>query len=403
MTNKVTGYVEDEGNNKYRLRAILGYKPNGTAIRKSERVTAKNMRMAYRLLDEWLEQFEMITEDSIDLYNITFEDFYNQIWLKEASKNLEPKTFHNYKMQIENRFLEKFSLLPLIDIKPYMIKKIIVEAERKKSKDPGRNSSAPLSRNTKIRILYSINNLFVMAQNEYGIIKENPCKNVTIPKEKGAKKNVSDPYTESEIQQMIAAALEETVEIKALVLTAFITGARQSEIAALEEKNINFDEKTIRFHQRISEVDGKKDIRLLPGLKNDDEEKVISAPDYLFDILKDLIKENKKIRWKMGTKKLKHYFIFDTLQDGTLPRGSYLYKKFKRFVKRHDLRPIRFHDLRHTSATFLLSDPSMTPKELQVRLGHRDFNTTMNIYGHVLKKEKDTATKAFEKLAKQTN
>lgn len=45
----------------------------------------------------------------------------------------------------------------------------------------------------------------------------------------------------------------------------------------------------------------------------------------------------------------------------------------------------------------------MTPKELQVRLGHRDFNTTMNIYGHVLKKEKDTAAKAFEKLAKQTN
>lgn len=141
-------------------------------------------------------------------------------------------------------------------------------------------------------------------------IKENPCKNVTIPKEKGAKKNVRDPYTESEIQQMIAAALEETVEIKALVLTAFITGARQSEIAALEEKNINFDEKTIRFHQRISEVDDKKDIRLLPCLKNDDEEKVISAPDYLFDILKDLIKENKKIRWNIGTKNLKHYFYF---------------------------------------------------------------------------------------------
>lgn len=43
----------------------------------------------------------------------------------------------------------------------------------------------------------------------------------------------------------------------------------------------------------------------------------------------------------------------------------------------------------------------MTPKELQKRLGHRDFNTTMNVYGHVLRKEKDTATTAFENLLKR--
>ncbi len=43
----------------------------------------------------------------------------------------------------------------------------------------------------------------------------------------------------------------------------------------------------------------------------------------------------------------------------------------------------------------------MTPKELQKRLGHRDFNTTMNVYGHVLRKEKDTATTAFENLLKK--
>jgi len=399
MAKEIGGYVEDEGNGRYRLRAVFGYKPNGSAIRKSERITAKNIRAAYKMLDEWMEQFEAITDDSFDLFNITFGDFYKNIWIQEAPKNIEPKTFHNYKMQIENRFLDKLGLLPIIEIKPYMIKKIIVEAERKKSKDPGRKSDAPLSRNTKVRMLYSISNVFMMAQQEYGIIKENPCKNVIIPKEKGTKKNIKEPYSESEIRQMYVAALKETIEIKALVMTAFITGARQSEIVALEEKDINYEEKTIRFHQRISEVDGKKDVRLLPGLKNEDEEKIVSGPSYLFDIIKDLVKENKKIRWNMEISKLDHYFIFDTLQDGTLPRGSYLYKKFKRFVIRHNLRPIRFHDLRHTSATFLLSDPNMTTKELQVRLGHRDFNTTMNTYGHVLKKEKDSATVMFEKLA----
>jgi len=40
----------------------------------------------------------------------------------------------------------------------------------------------------------------------------------------------------------------------------------------------------------------------------------------------------------------------------------------------------------------------MTPKELQERLGHRDYNTTVNTYGHVLKKQKDTATEIFSAM-----
>ena len=72
---------------------------------------------------------------------------------------------------------------------------------------------------------------------------------------------------------MLKAAFEESIEIKTLIVLAFITGARQGEIAALEEQDIDFDKQEIRFHQRISEVDGKSDIRLLPGLKNDDDEK----------------------------------------------------------------------------------------------------------------------------------
>ena len=43
----------------------------------------------------------------------------------------------------------------------------------------------------------------------------------------------------------------------------------------------------------------------------------------------------------------------------------------------------------------------MTAKELQERLGHRDYNTTMNIYGHALKKQQDTATIAFDNLLKK--
>ncbi|WP_413537560.1 tyrosine-type recombinase/integrase [Enterococcus malodoratus] len=398
---ELTGSVEDLGNGKYKLRITLGYNEKGNPKRTSKNVEAPNIRKAYRLLDDWIEDFETVGLKNIDLLTITFGQFVENFWMKEASRNLEPKTFHNYNKQINNRFMNKFEYTSLVDIKPYMIKDIILNAKRINTKDPGRNSEKPLSRATKKQMLYAINSVFLIAQEEYGIIKDNPAQKVKIPKEKGVKKNVEEPYSEEEINKMISSAFGEDIEIKALILTAFITAARQGEIVALEEKDIDFDNKRIVFHQRISEVDGKSNVQLLPGLKNNDDSKIVSGPAYLFDVLKDLINHNKKIRWKLKVSRLDHYFIFDTKQDGTLPRGSYLYKKFKRFTKRHDLRHIRFHDIRHTSATYLLSNPEMTAKELQERLGHRDYNTTMNIYGHALKKQQDTATIAFDNLLKK--
>nr|DAM18122.1 MAG TPA: Integrase [Caudoviricetes sp.] len=398
---ELSGSVEDLGNGKYKLRIILGYNEKGNPKRTSKNVEAPNIRKAYRLLDDWIEDFETVGLTNIDLLTITFGQFVKNFWIKEASRNLEPKTFHNYNKHINNRFMNKFEYTSLVDIKPYMIKDIILNAKRINTKDPGRNSEKPLSRATKKQMLYAINSVFLIAQEEYGIIKDNPAQKVKIPKEKGVKKNVEEPYSEEEINKMISSAFGEDIEIKALILTAFITAARQGEIVALEEKDIDFDNKRIVFHQRISEVDGKSNVQLLPGLKNDDDSKVVSGPAYLFDVLKDLINHNKRIRWKLKVSRLDHYFIFDTKQDGTLPRGSYLYKKFKRFTKRHDLRHIRFHDIRHTSATYLLSNPEMTAKELQERLGHRDYNTTMNIYGHALKKQQDTATIAFNNLLKK--
>jgi len=43
---------------------------------------------------------------------------------------------------------------------------------------------------------------------------------------------------------------------------------------------------------------------------------------------------------------------------------------------------IRFHDLRHTCATLLLSQ-EVNPKIVQERLGHSDIAMTLNRYSHV--------------------
>ena len=68
--------------------------------------------------------------------------------------------------------------------------------------------------------------------------------------------------------------------------------------------------------------------------------------------------------------------------------------KFRRFLKNNNLKHIRFHDLRHTNATLMLTQ-GISPKVAQMRLGHSDFSITMNTYSHVLR---SVETEAAEKI-----
>jgi integrase len=52
-------------------------------------------------------------------------------------------------------------------------------------------------------------------------------------------------------------------------------------------------------------------------------------------------------------------------------------------LEKADLPDIRFHDLRHSAATLLLS-LGVHPKVVQELLGHTQISMTMDIYSHVL-------------------
>lgn len=95
-----------------------------------------------------------------------------------------------------------------------------------------------------------------------------------------------------------------------------------------------------------------------------------------------------KERQEMYRKKFKRsynkewldYVMVDEL--GGLIMPNYVTSAFKRLLTKNDLRPIRFHDLRHTSASLLLNN-GVQLKDIQMWLGHSDFATTANIYAHL--------------------
>ena len=79
-----------------------------------------------------------------------------------------------------------------------------------------------------------------------------------------------------------------------------------------------------------------------------------------------------------------------------MPKGT-LQSWFKRFIKRHELKKITFHGLRHTSATFLLSK-GIPLKNVSERLRHSRASTTANIYAHAIPRIDRDASNVFSNI-----
>ena len=79
-------------------------------------------------------------------------------------------------------------------------------------------------------------------------------------------------------------------------------------------------------------------------------------------------------------KKYTDYICVDAI--GELIKPNYVTDHFKVVLKEKGLKPVRFHDLRHSCASLLLAK-GVPMKMIQDWLGHSDMGTTANIYSHL--------------------
>lgn len=71
----------------------------------------------------------------------------------------------------------------------------------------------------------------------------------------------------------------------------------------------------------------------------------------------------------------------------------------RKIVKKYNLAPICFHELRHTSASILINK-GINPKAVSQRLGHADTSITMEIYTHTFDTSKKDSALAFDDILK---
>jgi len=168
--------------------------------------------------------------------------------------------------------------------------------------------------------------------------------------------------------------------MEALFMLALTTGMRRGEILALKWQDVSFLEKTLQVRRTFTRTPGHRYVEAETKTKK--SRRSIVLPDMLLELLarhRFLQAEAKK---EAGEYWQEQDLVFPT-SLGTPLNPNKVLERFKTLLKRAELPDMRFHDLRHSAATILLT-MRVHPKIVQELLGHNQISMTMDIYSHVL-------------------
>ena len=107
---------------------------------------------------------------------------------------------------------------------------------------------------------------------------------------------------------------------------------------------------------------------------------LIPACEQMLNKMKKEQEQNRKVCGRSYCTDYLDYIYVDPM--GKRIRPDFLSQHFPDFLVAHQMKRIRFHDLRHSCASLLYAN-GVSLKEIQEWLGHSDISTTSNIYTHL--------------------
>lgn len=187
-------------------------------------------------------------------------------------------------------------------------------------------------------------------------------------------------YDSNEINRLFEAAEGNIAEFP-VKLAAFY-GLRKSEVLGLKWDAIDFDHNVITIRHTVSgcTLEGKYMVIAKDTTKTKSSRRTLPLTPPVRELLVKLRDEQAENRRLCGNCYCKDYEGYICInQVGRLLSPHFLTDQFEMIMKEAGLRQIRFHDLRHSSASLLLAN-GVPLKNIQEWLGHSDFSTTANIY-----------------------
>lgn len=200
-------------------------------------------------------------------------------------------------------------------------------------------------------------------------------------------------------KNLLAVSKEHDQTAHMAILLALFTGMRIGEIFGLTWENVDFDAKLLYVKQSL--VSTNHGSRLESSPKTKAGYRQIELPQRCIDELQAhrAWQEEQKKDWLDQYKE--NGLVISNLDGGYKDPSYFTAVVFKRMLARAGIdTSVRFHDLRHTHATWLL-EKGVHPKVVAERLGHSSIRITLDTYSHVIKGMQKVAVSKLDEIAEK--
>lgn len=328
--------------------------------------------------------------------DVTFEDFANE-WLSiyEGTGIVKVSTVRIRKHEIK-RLTDYFAKLKLKDISRIQYQNALNDLKKR-----------GYAQNT-IEGAHRTGRMIFKKAVELEILKKDPTEYAQVPKQQKTiedleGRNSLPTYLEkSELLLFIQTAkkfgLDQDYPI--FLLLAY-TGLRAGELCALKWSDIDFGESTISISKTYyNPTNNRKEYKLLPP-KTPSAVRLIDIDDTVINELNKHKVAQKQTMMKYRDTYHDRSFVFASIEEELPGYPLYIKKienRMRRLLKIARLNPeLTPHSLRHTH-TSLLAQAGVSLPQIMERLGHKDEDTTKNVYLHVTKEMKKEASQKFKEL-----
>ena len=209
----------------------------------------------------------------------------------------------------------------------------------------------------------------------WGLVPRNVCDAVSQPR---PVQHEIQPLTKEQAQRLLQAARAHRLE--ALLIMALATGMRRGELLSLRWKDISFEDASLHVRRTMNRIVGHGIVE--SETKTSKGRRRIMLPLFVIEALKHHRTRQLEARLLADAAWQEHDLVFCNIYGGFLDPANVL-RLFGQLLEDADLPHMRFHDLRHSSATILLG-MGVHPKVVQELLGHSQIGMTMDTYSHVL-------------------
>lgn len=369
----------DYKNKKFRFRVAKNgmiYTQIYTTNKKITEKDIKEKKWPKDVIDAHKDFEVSITRNEIGKKeNMLFNNLAQLVLDEHVRPNLRANTESYYITSYNTHILECFGGIPLNKIDSIDIQKFI------------NNKSKHLKASTVHRIYAVLSSTFNKAL-DWKYIKENPCKNIALPKIEN--KNYSELLSAEEISTLMKAIENESEMYKVIFSIALYCGLRQGEILGLTIADIDLKNNYIDVNkQYVAHYKNSKVYHEITLPKTDNSIRKVYMPEDVANIIEQYINKLKVLNINPDKQ-----FLFINSKTQRVYDHNAVYRRFKKMCKEIELN-ITFHDLRHLQATMMINS-GVNIVVVAKRLGDT-IETISDTYLHSIEKvEKESVNQLQE-------